>query len=943
MIFSNRMGFGMSESDNTKRTLPERMKQEWDQRIHRDYRYWMSDGFESDASMWESGERDFALLSQGLPDDFAANSIALEVGCGVGRLLRAASNKFQQVIGVDVSEAAVKKAEQLLQDRPNVDVFVGNGLSLLEVPDSSIDFIYSFAALGNMPLRVIVNYLREISRIARIGGRVTVQLYVGTAQRTAEEDTLAIRVLNQTGLMQVFHDLGFSVIRSTELVLPIEVSDHAKNVVAQLFELERLEIAPQYLSNYDVLLMSDGEVSEGATFRGSESAYAMCMARAQDLLKHGDRAGAIEWLNFAAETLPSADGEVRKIVGRLDEKPKVQTTQPQIAVTRDESERFFRQNLEVLNARFPEAAAAVRSASGNPCQISRASNGEPLLYLNGTPLDNIEKPSRGGEVWAERALSGIGKAETLTVLGFAAGYHVEALLKRSGSPVFVAEPSPDVLKSALSSRDLRPVLDQIAGLYVGTDAKKFFQALGPTDILVHPQSQVLLREGIGRLRECFWSTRGRLDLRPAITVVGPMYGGSLPIARYVVDALSKLGQRVQYIDMSAHNTAYTECSRYVRSMAALDSVQGRYLETLSQIVLEAENDRHIDILICLAQAPVLPRALTELRKRGTITAMWFVEDCRRFLGWQTLSQYFDYMFLIQRDGVPELVQQAGAGRAIYLPVGADPKFHCPTPLTPEERKEWGGQLSFVGAGYHNRQQMFASLADRDFKIWGTDWPGCTPFDRIVQAKGRRIDPSEYIKIFNATDININLHSSTERDGVEPNGDFVNPRTFELASCGAFQLVDNRTLLPDLFDVENELATFSDKRELFDKIDYYLRHPEERAAMSLRARNRVLKEHTYEQRVSDMLGYIYADHYQTLKQESNCGAWSRTLQSASDFPELTSRLERVKERGDDPKLEHLVTDITTGKGNLTDTEKKILFLHHIRTQIAYIEEKRSGKG
>lgn len=37
----------------------------------------------------------------------------------------------------------------------------------------------------------------------------------------------------------------------------------------------------------------------------------------------------------------------------------------------------------------------------------------------------------------------------------------------------------------------------------------------------------------------------------------------------------------------------------------------------------------------------------------------------------------------------------------------------------------------------------------------------------------------------------------ERDGVEPYGDFVNPRTFESAACGAFQLVDSRVFRSSL--------------------------------------------------------------------------------------------------------------------------------------------------
>ena len=70
------------------------------------------------------------------------------------------------------------------------------------------------------------------------------------------------------------------------------------------------------------------------------------------------------------------------------------------------------------------------------------------------------------------------------------------------------------------------------------------------------------------------------------------------------------------------------------------------------------------------------------------------------------------------------------------------------------------------------------------------------------------------------------HSSLNHEGVVPDGDFVNPRTFEIAACGGFQLVDRRSLLGELFE-EGELELFGDLAELRGKIDHYLARPEER--------------------------------------------------------------------------------------------------------------------
>jgi spore maturation protein CgeB len=83
---------------------------------------------------------------------------------------------------------------------------------------------------------------------------------------------------------------------------------------------------------------------------------------------------------------------------------------------------------------------------------------------------------------------------------------------------------------------------------------------------------------------------------------------------------------------------------------------------------------------------------------------------------------------------------------------------------------------------------------------------------------------------------------------------VNPRTFELAACGAFQLVDHRALLPDLF-TGDEVASFKTFDHLPDLIRRWLRDSDARAAAAAAARRRVLDEHTYVHRMKELLAHL----------------------------------------------------------------------------------------
>jgi spore maturation protein CgeB len=307
-----------------------------------------------------------------------------------------------------------------------------------------------------------------------------------------------------------------------------------------------------------------------------------------------------------------------------------------------------------------------------------------------------------------------------------------------------------------------------------------------------------------------------------------------------------------------------------------------------------------------------------------------------------MAKFYDFVFTIQRGECIEAIKAAGAGEVHYLPTACDPDLHRPMELASDEKERWGSKVSFVGAGYHNRQQVFASLSNMPFKIWGTEWPSCKPFDRLVQEQGRRLTPGEYIKIFNSTEINLNLHSSSERDGVDPFGDFVNPRTFELAACGAFQLVDERELLPENFEAGSEIVTFKTPNEMREKIRYYLEHPEEARAIAERGRQRALRDHTYSQRLRSMLLTIYASKFEQLKRREDNQPWQKMLARSAKYPELQDRCKRAFERGEEPNLDGLISDIVTGQGRLTETEQKLLFLFHIRKQTIRMAAEERGE-
>lgn len=333
---------------------------------------------------------------------------------------------------------------------------------------------------------------------------------------------------------------------------------------------------------------------------------------------------------------------------------------------------------------------------------------------------------------------------------------------------------------------------------------------------------------------------------PRVLVVGPIYGGSLETARSTARASETLGAETRLLDFDAFGAGWHALSALSMAAAHKTRLRVDYARVLGEAVVACAFEFQPDLVIALAQAPINAAVTDRLRAAGIRTAFWFVENHRVLPYWKQVAKDYDTFFAMQDEPFLSMLREAGARKAVYLPTAADPDRHVPVVLTEAEQRRFGADVSFAGAPYLNRQRMLLGLIDLAPKIWGEGW-GTTEVAKLAPERGARFDLFEMIRIFAATRINLNIHSANHVAGLDPDPDYVNPRTFELAACGAFQLVDARTPLAMMFG-ENELVTFRSVTELREQIAYYLAHPDERAAITARARARVLAEHTFAHRV-----------------------------------------------------------------------------------------------
>ncbi len=576
-----------------------------------------------------------------------------------------------------------------------------------------------------------------------------------------------------------------------------------------------------------------------------------------------------------------------------------------------------------------ERLAALASRPHPDCAVQDARNGDPTLLVRGQTVHSRYNPRREAEGLAKK-LSGEGRPlKKVVLIGMGLGYLPDALLAlHPNLELTVFEPEAQVFAAAMQARDLSDSLSKVK-IYCYNNPEELKQHVkglaAGAKVIVSPSARMYAPAIVDELaRELNRASRlqGR-KLR--LLVVGPLYGGSLPVTHHVVRALRQLGHKVELLDNSIYDAARVQLETITRNLEHQNQLQGLFSTLMAESVTAKAVDMKAQIVLFMAQAPATPEVLQELRRFGIPTAFWFVEDGRLMEYGLRVAPLYDVFFHIQKGEFEEDLKRAGARDTHYLPMAADPEVHRSVELSEEDRIRYGSDISHMGAGYYNRRHFFLGLLDYHFKLWGNDWQGSGGLARVLQDEGRRVSTEEVVKIFNATKINVNLHSSTYTQGVNPNGDFVNPRTFELAASGSFQLVDERSLLPELFEPGKELVTFTDLTTCRDAIDYYLAHPEEAAQIAEAGRKRVLAEHTYVHRMQEALEVILERHEPAFA-ETPMNTVDSLAEEAGDDPELVEFFRRMGEPDDELTLEDIAEKVKHGEGDLDETEAVFLLMN-----------------
>ena len=103
-------------------------------------------------------------------------------------------------------------------------------------------------------------------------------------------------------------------------------------------------------------------------------------------------------------------------------------------------------------------------------------------------------------------------------------------------------------------------------------------------------------------------------------------------------------------------------------------------------------------------------------------------------------------------------------------------------------------------------------------------------------------------VFANSKINLNITLRSIHTGIPL-------RAFDIMGCGGFMITNFQSDFLEHFEPDEEVVFYSSYEELLDKVDYYLRHDNERHRIAKNAYEKVAAEHTYLQRVETMLSFV----------------------------------------------------------------------------------------
>ncbi len=295
-------------------------------------------------------------------------------------------------------------------------------------------------------------------------------------------------------------------------------------------------------------------------------------------------------------------------------------------------------------------------------------------------------------------------------------------------------------------------------------------------------------------------------------------------------------------------------------------------DEMNRKLLHEVQQQSPDLLFCMIFQEELKKEtikyITEHTKTKTLN--WFTDDHWRL---PVFSRYWAPLFsnVVTTDTKALLKYQSlGIANVLQSQWAVNPKLFYPVSTQGSQQYE----ITFVGKQYGNRKDYVEYLKQSQLPAqgFGKGWDGGV------------VSTQKMLEIFSSSKINLNFTESyfdwpkqlakllikkeMGKFGMNLRSPISNiqsllgarrrqikARIFEIPACGGFMLTGNADGLSDYLTPGKEMAVFENKEELREKCTYYVTHEAERQQIARAGYERVIAQHTYEQRFQEIFRFM----------------------------------------------------------------------------------------
>lgn len=271
-----------------------------------------------------------------------------------------------------------------------------------------------------------------------------------------------------------------------------------------------------------------------------------------------------------------------------------------------------------------------------------------------------------------------------------------------------------------------------------------------------------------------------------------------------------------------------------------------------------------------------------LRKRTPVVLLnWTTDDSWKYESFSRFVAPFFHAMTTTYPGALAKYHRDGFNHILLTQWGASAEALAePIPAT-----QCAYDVTFIGSAHGNRRQVIERLKRGGIAVrcFGHGWDTGA------------IAAEEIPRIIRSSRISLNLANSAWvlSGGLPHRHNQIKARVFEVPGAGGFLLTETAPGLEVFLEPGRELAVFNTVEELIGQVHYYLDHTDERDTIAHAGYVRILREHTYDRRMADLLNFGFSKAGRPA-MSWHCDDWENTFKAVvlSHRTNLTEKILRA---------------------------------------------------